>query len=131
MAKIIIIGAGASGIAAATKLYENGFANITILEAENRIGGRIHSLEYGSNVLDLGAQWVHGEDDNVIYEMVKDLNLLSPCFNNYNDMTFYLQDGSVMNKPITDKLFKIAEKLLFSDEQKNEPGTIGNYFIKK
>lgn len=131
MAKIIIIGAGASGIAAATKLYQNGFTNITILEAENRIGGRIHSVEYGSSVLDLGAQWVHGEDGNVIYDMVKDLDLLSPCFNNYNDMTFYLQDGTVMNKQITDKLFKIAEKLLLYDEQKNEPGTIGNYFIKK
>lgn len=55
--KIIIIGAGASGIAAATKLLSNGFRNILILEAENRFGGRIKTIPFGENVLDLGAQW--------------------------------------------------------------------------
>lgn len=55
--KIIIIGAGAAGMAAATKLISNGFRNLTILEAENRIGGRINTVPYASNVLDMGAQW--------------------------------------------------------------------------
>ena len=55
--KIIIIGAGASGIACATKLYENGFKNIQILEAENRIGGRINTVPFGANVVDMGGQW--------------------------------------------------------------------------
>lgn len=45
--KIVIVGAGAAGIAAASKLYENGFENITILEAEDRIGGRIHTTWFG------------------------------------------------------------------------------------
>lgn len=55
---IIIIGAGAAGIAAATKLISNGFTNVTILEAENRIGGRVHSVPFGGTTVDLGAQWV-------------------------------------------------------------------------
>lgn len=55
--KILIIGAGASGVAAATKLLSNGFKNVTILEAENRFGGRINTIPYGANVVDLGAQW--------------------------------------------------------------------------
>lgn len=55
--KIVIIGGGAAGIAAATKLLSNGFQNIVILEAENRIGGRIHTIQFGENVLDMGAQW--------------------------------------------------------------------------
>lgn len=45
--RIVIIGAGASGIAAASKLYENGFENILILEAQDRIGGRIHTTQFG------------------------------------------------------------------------------------
>lgn len=45
--RIIIIGAGPSGIAAASKLYENGFTNVTILEAENRIGGRVYTTKLG------------------------------------------------------------------------------------
>lgn len=45
--KIVIVGAGAAGIAAASKLFEHGFKNITILEAENRIGGRVHTTWFG------------------------------------------------------------------------------------
>ena len=44
---IIIIGAGASGIAAASKLLQNGFENVTILEAEDRIGGRVYTTQFG------------------------------------------------------------------------------------
>jgi len=46
---VIIIGAGVSGIAAATKLLKNKFNNFIILEAENRIGGRIQTLPFGGN----------------------------------------------------------------------------------
>lgn len=55
--QVIIIGAGASGIAAATKLLRNGFRNILILEGQDRIGGRVHSVVHGAGVLDMGAQW--------------------------------------------------------------------------
>lgn len=55
--KVIIVGGGASGFAAAAKLIENGWRNVMILEAENRLGGRINTINFGENVLDLGAQW--------------------------------------------------------------------------
>ena len=45
--RIVVIGAGPSGIAAASKLFENGFKNVTILEAENRIGGRVYTTKFG------------------------------------------------------------------------------------
>lgn len=46
---VIIIGAGVSGIAAATKLLKNGFKNFIILEAESKIGGRVQTLPFGGN----------------------------------------------------------------------------------
>lgn len=55
--QIIIIGAGVSGVAAATKLISNGFKKVTILEGGDRIGGRVYTIPYGANVLDIGAQW--------------------------------------------------------------------------
>jgi monoamine oxidase len=45
--RVIIVGAGASGIAAATSLMEHGVDNIVILEAENRTGGRINTVLFG------------------------------------------------------------------------------------
>lgn len=51
-----MIGAGASGMAAATRLLEYGFS-VTVLEAESRYGGRVHTIRFGSGVLDMGAQW--------------------------------------------------------------------------
>lgn len=55
--RIIVIGSGAAGIAASSKLIENGFKNVMVLEAESRIGGRINTIPFGRNVVDLGAQW--------------------------------------------------------------------------
>lgn len=54
---VVIIGAGAAGIAAAVKLIKNGFQNVIILEANDRIGGRIHTIDFGGSKIDLGAQW--------------------------------------------------------------------------
>lgn len=54
---IVIIGAGASGIAAATKLLANGFANVSVLEAGSKIGGRVNTIPFGNGFIDLGAQW--------------------------------------------------------------------------
>ncbi len=45
MKKVIIIGAGASGVAAASRLYERGIRDILVLEAGNRLGGRIHTID--------------------------------------------------------------------------------------
>lgn len=45
--RIVIIGAGASGIATASKLFQEGFENVKILEATDRIGGRIFTTEFG------------------------------------------------------------------------------------
>ncbi|ALC44998.1 CG7460 [Drosophila busckii] len=75
-ARIVIIGAGAAGIAAATRLLAQGFKQVCILEAENRIGGRINTVAFGDSVVDKGAQWCHGEEGNVVYELVKQTKLL-------------------------------------------------------
>lgn len=60
--RVVIIGAGISGLAAAALLYKSGFTNVTVLEASNRIGGRISSVELGSvtlNVLKLKIRYTY------------------------------------------------------------------------
>uniref|UniRef100_A0A0C9PGX1 Smox_2 protein n=1 Tax=Fopius arisanus TaxID=64838 RepID=A0A0C9PGX1_9HYME len=87
--RVIIIGAGASGIAAAAKLFRNGIDNVTILEAEDRIGGRVYSVEMEEYDVDLGAQWVHGEGKNVVYEMAWPFHLLSHCLGPNDGSIFF------------------------------------------
>lgn len=60
--KVIIIGAGISGIYAAQTLLAQGVKNITILEASNRWGGRILSNQsFADFAIELGAEEVHGQ----------------------------------------------------------------------
>src|SRR5580700_11729613 len=59
---IIVIGAGAAGLIAARELARAG-RKVTILEARDRCGGRIHPLpaaEFGYPT-ESGAEFVHGE----------------------------------------------------------------------
>jgi monoamine oxidase len=49
-AKIVIIGGGISGLAAANELNNYGFKDIKILEADFKLGGRANSVPY-SNLL--------------------------------------------------------------------------------
>jgi monoamine oxidase len=59
---VIVIGAGAAGLMAARELALTG-KNVTVLEARDRCGGRIHSLptaEFGYPA-EGGAEFVHGE----------------------------------------------------------------------
>ncbi|HEV8427595.1 MAG TPA: NAD(P)/FAD-dependent oxidoreductase [Pyrinomonadaceae bacterium] len=57
--EILIIGAGAAGLAAARELSIAGL-NVIILEARNRIGGRINT-HIDSWPIELGAEFVHGK----------------------------------------------------------------------
>ena len=49
--KVLIIGAGIAGLSAGVKLIENGIKNIAILEADNRIGGRIHTVQFRNYII--------------------------------------------------------------------------------
>lgn len=62
---VIIVGAGASGLAAAKKLEEEG-VSYQILEATEKWGGRIQkNIDFADFPIDLGAEWIH-EDKSIL-----------------------------------------------------------------
>jgi len=44
---IVVVGAGMAGLAAAAKLTAHNFTNIIVLEARNRVGGRVSTVSLG------------------------------------------------------------------------------------
>uniref|UniRef100_A0A3P9JRU0 Peroxisomal N(1)-acetyl-spermine/spermidine oxidase n=1 Tax=Oryzias latipes TaxID=8090 RepID=A0A3P9JRU0_ORYLA len=74
--RIVVIGAGLAGLAATKFLLENGFTDVTVLEASDRIGGRVQSVHHGGTTLELGATWIHGANGNPVYHLAEENGLL-------------------------------------------------------
>lgn len=73
-ADVIIIGAGAAGLMAAYQLAKSG-KQVIVLEARDRVGGRIHTISSGNLSVELGAEFVHG-DLPVTLELLKEAGIL-------------------------------------------------------
>src|SRR5262245_27907936 len=70
-ADVIVIGAGASGLAAARELVDAG-RKVIVVEARERIGGRVWTdRSLPGLALDMGATWVHGVRGNPIAALAK------------------------------------------------------------
>lgn len=116
--KVVIVGAGASGISAAAKLLENGYDNIVVLEAENRVGGRVYSIPFGEGFVDLGAQWCEGDEGNIVYDMVKnDFELVQNDISLSNSHA-YTSDGKLVDRKKFEKLLNFSMSI--GDDYENQ-----------
>ncbi|HUS35415.1 MAG TPA: NAD(P)/FAD-dependent oxidoreductase [Verrucomicrobiae bacterium] len=57
--RVLVIGGGVSGLVAAKGLAEGG-CHVSLLEAKDRLGGRIFTKEIEGTLVELGAEFVHG-----------------------------------------------------------------------
>ena len=74
-ADVVVLGAGIAGLAAAERLGAAG-QRVVVLEARDRIGGRIHTVDDpGLNVpVELGAEFVHGLPAELV-ELIRETGL--------------------------------------------------------
>lgn len=72
----IIVGAGVAGLTAARLLSARG-RRVVVLEARDRIGGRVHSVREHDpdRVTDLGASWIHGITDSRLHELTSAIGM--------------------------------------------------------
>ena len=73
---VLVVGAGAAGLAAAKDLSDAG-RRVLVLEARRRIGGRVHTqrLRGDSLPIELGAEFVHGRQPEV-FDIAREAGLL-------------------------------------------------------
>src|SRR5687767_2704220 len=57
MTDVIVVGAGIAGLSAARELVRAGY-DVMVLEARDRVGGRMLSATHGGQTVDLGGQWM-------------------------------------------------------------------------
>ncbi|XP_034235850.1 peroxisomal N(1)-acetyl-spermine/spermidine oxidase-like [Thrips palmi] len=76
--RVVVVGAGVAGLSAAQRLAQCGLCNVTVLEATDRPGGRVHSCWLGDSVVELGAQWLYGGcPNNSVYSLAAREGLLT------------------------------------------------------
>jgi putrescine oxidase len=56
-ADVVVVGAGVAGLAAASRLVAEG-RTVVVLEARDRVGGRLWNTEIGGEANELGGEWV-------------------------------------------------------------------------
>src|SRR5215472_7545124 len=70
---VAVIGAGAAGIGAARCLREARVVSMMVLEARDRVGGRVHTIAPAGFPLDRGAEWLHSADRNPLSPIAQSL----------------------------------------------------------
>lgn len=97
--RVVVIGAGVSGLAAARRLADAGVA-VTVVEARSRLGGRTWTDTSLGLPIDLGAAWIHGSEGNPLIELAAQVGART-VDTDFEDVVV-LQDGSVVDPAAVD-----------------------------
>ncbi|WP_424980912.1 flavin monoamine oxidase family protein [Microbacterium sp. S308A+] len=101
---VVVIGAGAAGLTAANELRKAGLS-VAVLEARDRVGGRLWTDVIDGAMLEIGGQWVSPDQDALI-QTISELGL--ETFSRYRegDSVYVGPDGQA--KRFTGEMFPVS-----------------------
>ncbi|CAF1405759.1 unnamed protein product [Adineta steineri] len=126
--KVIIVGGGVAGLGAAKTLGPN--VNYLLIEAQDYLGGRILTIDAAENVaVDVGAQFIHGKEKNILYEICEQLNCISDDSNNIeNGVLVILSDGTKLDPEIMQKARLVWDDIVEEAQAKFGDTTIPAHY---
>lgn len=116
--EVLVLGAGISGLAAARTLMDDDW-DVIVLEARERVGGRIWTDTTLGVPLDMGASWIHGESGNPITKLAKQFGVKTTPTDDENGIVFKA-DGSEMSDAEWAKLETLFEEVYAEVEAMQE-----------
>lgn len=105
---VIVIGAGVAGLAAARALRAAG-RTVIVLEARDRIGGRVWTDERSGFAADLGASWIHGVKGNPLTSLAAEFRATTRPFD-YESMQRY-RDGAELPDAADTRIDEWSEQI--------------------
>ncbi|XP_068627256.1 spermine oxidase-like [Battus philenor] len=114
----IVVGLGSAGVTAASTLARAG-KKVLGLEAQDRIGGRVNTVQFGDGVVELGAEWIHGERPSRVYDTAikNNISIIS------QDLTMeaFNSDGSRADSQLVNDLINFCISSLDGGSNDTEP----------
>ena len=108
-ADVLVIGAGIAGLRAAEVLAANG-RRVIVLEARDRLGGRIYTDRSWGVPVELGASWIHGVENNPIAALAAAKGITTQATNYESAM--YGADGQRLGDDALDDIEEQVAELL-------------------
>ncbi|KAI1340812.1 L-amino acid oxidase [Xylariaceae sp. FL0016] len=138
--EIAIVGAGMSGLMTYLILHQSGFSNISILEAGQRLGGRVHTEYLSGGPFDYSYQemgpmrfpetYVYENetynitDHQLVFQLAAEMNMLNNNDKNFsvdfipwiqsNDNGFYYYDGIKLDTGLPPTIGQVTENASLS-----------------
>ena len=129
--KVIIIGGGAAGIATAERLERGGEGEFLILEATERVGGRVRSesVGKGGKKIEFGARYIHGEEGNVVYQLAEEWGMLDTEEEGGEEFPYLDENGERMDPEL---IYKLEEAFYYIQNRLDSlnPDEMRNYSSK-
>lgn len=114
--QIVVVGAGLAGLAAAQELQSQGH-EVLVVEARNRIGGRIWtSTQWPDMPLDLGATWIHGVSGNPLTDLAEEMQARR-IVTRYDNGIAYNTHGQPLSTSEEDRVDKLRKRIYQALEQ--------------
>lgn len=116
MHDVVVIGAGVAGLAAARRLTREG-ASVVVLEARDRVGGRVFTARDDFGPYELGAEFVHG-DDELLAHALEGIEIADVPNTHYER-----SDGELLRD---DRFFGVIER--FVEHVRERDGVVADHF---